>query len=52
MLAYCMNIKECMNVDVEISGKPWYHDIKAYIKDGEYSPKATDSKKKFIKHMA
>ena len=34
--AYCMNIKECMNIEAKIDGKPWYHDIKAYIKDGEY----------------
>ena len=52
MLAYCMNIEKCMNIKVEINGKPWYHDIKAYIKDSEYSPRATDSEKKFIRHMA
>ena len=51
MLAYCMNIEECMNIKVEINGKPWYHDIKAYIKDSEYPPRATDSEKKFIRHM-
>ena len=50
--AYCMNIKECMNVEFEIDGKPWYHDIKAYIKDGEYSSGATNSEKKFIRCMA
>ena len=49
--AYCMNIKECMNVEAEINGKPWYHDIKAYIKDGGYLPGAIDSEKKFIRHM-
>ena len=38
--AYCMNIEE------------WYHDIKAYIKNGEYSFEATDSEKKFIRCMA
>ena len=52
MSAHYMNIKECMNVEVEADGKPWYHDIKAYIKDGEYSPRATDSEKNFIRHMA
>ena len=46
--AYCMNIKECMRLEVETNGKPWYHDIKAYIKDSGYSPCATDSEKKFI----
>ena len=23
MLAYCMNIEECMNVEAKIDGKPW-----------------------------
>ena len=36
MPAYYMNIKECMNIKVEMDWKPWYHEIKAYIKDGEY----------------
>ena len=26
--AYCMNIEECMSVEVEVDRKPWYHDIK------------------------
>ena len=26
----------CMNVEAEVNRKPWYHDIKAYIKDSEY----------------
>ena len=47
-----MSIEECMNVEVEIDGKPWYYDIEAYIKDGEYSSGATDSEKKSIRHMA
>ena len=49
--AYYMTIEECMNVEVEIDGKPWYHDIKAYIKDGEYLPGAKNSEKKFIRCM-
>ena len=36
VLAYCMNIEECINVEVEADGKPWNHDIKAYIKNIEY----------------
>ena len=36
VLAYCMNIKECMTVEVEADGKPWYHNTKAYIKNSEY----------------
>ena len=52
ILTYFMNIEECMSVKVEANGKPWYHDIKAYIKNSEYSPSATDSEKKFIRCMA
>ena len=51
-LAYCMNIEECMNVEAEIDEKPWYHNIKAYIKNAEYPSRATNSDKKFIRHMA
>ena len=46
--AYCMNIKECMSVEVEADKKPWYHDIKAYIKNSEYPSNATDNERKFI----
>ena len=49
--AYYMNIEECMNIEVEVDGKPWYHDINAYIKDNEYPPRAIDIEKKFISHM-
>ena len=52
VLAYCMNIKECMSVEVKADGKPWFHDIKAYIKNSEYLPGATNSEKKFIQRMA
>ena len=41
-----------MNVKVEINGKPWYHDIKAYIKNCEYLSGAMDSERKFIRRMA
>ena len=41
-----------MNIEAEIDGKPWYHDIEAYIKDGEYPLGATNNEKKFIKRMA
>ena len=49
--AYCINIEECMNVEAEVNGKPWYHDIKAYNKDNEYQPRGINSKKKFIRCM-
>ena len=50
--ADCMNIEECMSVEVEADGKPWYHDIKAYIKNNEYLLGATNNENKFIWHMA
>ena len=52
MPAYCMNTKECMNIKAEVDEKPQYHDIKTYIKNSEYPPRAIDSEKKFIRHMA
>ena len=52
ILAYCLNIEECMSVEVKADRKPWYHDIKAYIKNNEYLSSATDSEKKFIRRMA
>ena len=52
ILAYYMNIEECMSVEVEADEKPWYHDIKAYIKDIEYPLGVADSEKKFIRPMA
>ena len=49
---YCMNIEQRMSVEVEADEKPWYHDIKAYIKNSEYPPSAMYSEKKFIQRMA
>ena len=46
---YCMNIEECISVEVKADGKPWYHDIKAYIKNSEHPLGATNSEKKFIR---
>ena len=46
MPTYCMNIEECMNVETKVNGKPYYHDIKAYIKDSEYSLEAVECEKK------
>ena len=50
--AYCMNIEEYISVEVEADEKPWYHDIKAYIKNSEYPSDAMDNEKKFIRRMA
>ena len=47
---YCMNIEECMSVKVETDGKPWYHDIKAYIKNSEYLSSAMDKEKVYPAH--
>ena len=44
-----MNFEECISVKVKVNGKPWYHDIKAYIKNSEYPFGATNSEKKFIR---
>ena len=52
VLAYCMNIKEGICVEVEVDGNPWYHDIKAYIKNNEYLFGSMDIEKNFIQHMA
>ena len=41
-----------MNIEVKIDGKPWCHDINAYINDGEYPPRTIDSEKKFIRRTA
>ena len=41
-----------MSVEVEADGKPWYHNIKAYIRNNEYTPSATNNERKFIRHMA
>ena len=45
---YCKNIEECMSVEVEVDGEPWYHDIKACIKNNEYPLGAMDNEKKVI----
>ena len=52
VLAYCMNIEECLSVEVKSDEKPWYHGIKAYIKNRKYSSGAMDNEKKFIWRMA
>uniref|UniRef100_A0A2N9FV23 Integrase catalytic domain-containing protein n=1 Tax=Fagus sylvatica TaxID=28930 RepID=A0A2N9FV23_FAGSY len=50
--AYCVCIEECMNVEAEIDNKPWYYDIKHFIQDREYPPRATENEKKYIRRMA
>ena len=50
--ACCMNIEGCMSVEVKADRKPWYYDIKAYIKNSEYPSGVTNREKKFILCMA
>uniref|UniRef100_A0A2N9HVA1 Uncharacterized protein n=1 Tax=Fagus sylvatica TaxID=28930 RepID=A0A2N9HVA1_FAGSY len=45
--AYCVCVEECMNVEAEIDNKPWYYDIKRFIQDREYPPRATENEKKY-----
>jgi len=44
--AYCQSIEE------EPDGKPWYHDIKCYIKNREYPPRASENDKRTLGGMA
>jgi hypothetical protein len=50
--AYCVCMEECMNVEAEIDNKPWYYDIKRFIQDRKYPPRATENEKKYIRRMA
>uniref|UniRef100_A0A2N9HYU6 RNase H type-1 domain-containing protein n=1 Tax=Fagus sylvatica TaxID=28930 RepID=A0A2N9HYU6_FAGSY len=50
--AYCVCVEECMNVEAEIDNKPWYYDIKRFVQDREYPPRATENEKKYIRKMA
>jgi len=44
--AYCYLIEE------EQDGKPWYFNIKRYIKDKEYPQKASDNNKRTLRRLA
>ncbi|XP_006606693.1 uncharacterized protein [Glycine max] len=44
--AYCCLIEE------EQDGKPWYFDIKRYIKDKEYPREASDNDKRMLRRLA
>ena len=46
MPAYSIDFEEYMNIEAEVDGKPWCHEIKAYIKDSEYSLEAVECEKK------
>jgi len=38
----------CYLIEEEEDGKPWYFDIKRYIKDKEYPPEASDNDKRTL----
>jgi len=38
----------CCLIEEEEDGKPWYFDIKQYIKDKEYTPEASDNDKRTL----
>ena len=42
----------CLNVEEEHDGKPWYHDIKQYIKYKEYPDGASTNDKRTLRRMA
>ncbi|KAL4280265.1 hypothetical protein GQ457_03G011170 [Hibiscus cannabinus] len=42
----------CYDVEEEVDGLPWYHDVLQYIKHQEYPSQATENDKKTIRKMA
>ncbi|XP_070029276.1 uncharacterized protein [Nicotiana sylvestris] len=42
----------CNVVEEEIDGKHWFHDIKEYIKSGEYPVHSTSDQKRTIQYLA
>jgi len=53
----CIDIKchikptHCCLIEEEEDGKPWYFDIKRYIKDKEYPPKVSDNDKRTLRRL-
>ena len=52
ILAYCVCVEECMNVEAKVDNKPWYYDIKRFVQSRKYPPQATENEKKYIRRMA
>ena len=54
----CIEIKchikpaHCCLIEKEEDGKPWYFNIKRYIKDKEYPPGASDNDKRTLRRLA
>ncbi|RDX76530.1 hypothetical protein CR513_43467, partial [Mucuna pruriens] len=46
-MAHCQQVGE-----VEIDGKPWYHDDEEYLKRGIYPTKATENDKRTLRRLA
>nr|KYP31306.1 Retrovirus-related Pol polyprotein from transposon 17.6 [Cajanus cajan] len=42
----------CQAVEEEPDGRPWFYDIKRYIKDKEYPPSASANDKKTLRRLA
>ena len=42
----------CFHIDEEPDGKPWYDDIRGYLKSGEYTEDATNVQKRTIQRLA
>ena len=41
----------CFHVEGEPDGKPWYDDIRRYLKSGEYTKDATSLQKRTIRRL-
>jgi len=41
----------CCLIEEEKDGKPWYFDIKRYIKDKEYPPETSDNDKRTLRRL-
>ncbi|RDY08452.1 hypothetical protein CR513_07296, partial [Mucuna pruriens] len=46
-MAHCQQVGEA-----KIDGKPWYHDIKEYLKRGVYPLEATKNDKRTLRRLA
>ncbi|XP_017980973.1 PREDICTED: uncharacterized protein LOC108663007 [Theobroma cacao] len=42
----------CLNVEEEVDGKPWYHDIMPYIQHQAYPENVTDNDKRTLRRLA
>ncbi|XP_017976483.1 PREDICTED: uncharacterized protein LOC108661992 [Theobroma cacao] len=51
-LEVCEVSAHCLNVEEEVDGKPWYHDIMQYIKHQAYPENVTDNDKRTLRRLA